>query len=210
MPVEEDLVRDSDPGLPPVNEVRWMKVVVTVASIAGAVAYPFVVYAVLDRFGPHALGWVLLAALVPPVVVRVLGRGGPTTRPPVIVALLFVLAVLALALRQAGWVLMAPVVINIGLALSFGATLFSERPMIERFARLQHPDLSAAEVSWCRAWTIAWLVYFLVNVVVVSLLAAMAPVGWWTVYTGGIAYALMGLLFATEFVARKLRFGDRG
>ena len=37
-----------------------------------------------------------------------------------------------------------------------------------------------------------------------------APLEWWTVYNGLVAYVLMGLLFVAEYVPRKLRFGRWG
>ena len=42
-------------------------------------------------------------------------------------------------------------------------------------------------------------------------LALFAPLAWWSLYTGLVAYFLMGLLFTVEFVVRKAtfrRFGD--
>jgi uncharacterized membrane protein len=37
-------------------------------------------------------------------------------------------------------------------------------------------------------------------------LAAFAPVSWWALYTGFLAYILIGLGFTVEFIARKRRF----
>ena len=143
------------------------------------------------------------------LLVQLGGSGWSALRSPRTrgLGLVLLLALASVVARRSSWVLLAPVLINLSLALSFGLTLRAGPPMIERFARLQKPDLSTAEVQWCRGWTLVWLGYFLFNVVTVSTLAFWAPLSWWVVYTGGLAYALMGVLFATEMVGRQLRFG---
>jgi uncharacterized membrane protein len=74
--------------------------------------------------------------------------------------------------------------------------------MIERFARMQEPDLDAEKLAHCRRWTGRWCLFFVVNGATAATLAIAAPLWWWTVYTGGIAYALMGLMFALEWMGR--------
>ena len=114
-------------------------------------------------------------------------------------------------LDSAGFVLAAPVAINGVLLAAFGSTLRSgSRPMIERFARLTVNDLAEAELRWCRGWTWAWTLFFVSNGAIAAALAVAAPLSWWTVYNGLIAYVLMGLMFAAEYVPRKLRFGRWG
>ena len=49
--------------------------------------------------------------------------------------------------------------------------------------------------------------FFLLNGLVSLGLALFAPLAIWTLYTGGIAYLLMGALFAGEYAIRKIRFG---
>jgi len=79
--------------------------------------------------------------------------------------------------------------------------------MIERFARLQVQDLSAAELGWCRRWTFIWCAFFTANGLAALALALAAPLAWWTLYNGLLAYGLIGLLCAGEYVLRKRRFG---
>ena len=45
---------------------------------------------------------------------------------------------------------------------------------------------------------------------VAAVLALAAPLSVWALYTGLIAYLLIGLLGATEYVIRKRRFGRFG
>lgn len=180
-----------------------------VLGVAAAVAYPFLVYAALDHFGPRGVAMVVLVVFAPGLGWRVARRGprAALSGRGAVAAAVLALAAGAFALREAGLALLVPVVINLGLMILFGSTLMSERPLIERFARLQHPELEPPEVAWCRLWTVIWTGFFGFNVVLVSALALLAPLKWWVVYTGGIAYALMGVLFVVEYLLRKLRFG---
>ena len=93
------------------------------------------------------------------------------------------------------------------LLVEFGSTLRAgATPMNERFARMQEPELDAAKQRHCRQWTWAWCTFFVLNGGTAAALAILAPMWWWTVYTGGVAYALMGLMFTAEYLMRRARF----
>jgi len=97
---------------------------------------------------------------------------------------------------------LVPVFINLGLLYAFGRTLRGGPTIIERFARLQHPSLSAEQIRHCRATTVVWCAFFAANAAVCAVLAWSAPLWIWTLYTGVVAYLLMGLLFAAEWLLR--------
>jgi uncharacterized membrane protein len=54
--------------------------------------------------------------------------------------------------------------------------------------------------------TQAWCVFFIVNGGIAAALAAFAPLAWWAVFTGGLSYGLVGLMFAVEYAVRAVRF----
>ena len=88
-------------------------------------------------------------------------------------------------------------------------------PIVERFARMQDPHLAAgpdgpAKQRHCRQVTQAWCVFFVLNGLVAGVLAFAAPTRVWAIYSGGVAYALMGAMFAGEYVLRKARFREYG
>ena len=174
-----------------------------------AIGYPFVVYGVLMHHGPRAVALLVALVLGPGLALRVRGQGlrAALSGPSAGVAAAIVLAGAAFALREADLTLFVPAVMNAALGAVFGASLAARRPIVERFARMQHPDLAPAEVRWCRLWTWIWVGFFGFNVAAVAALALLAPVEWWVAYTGGVAYALMGTLFAVEYLVRKRRFG---
>lgn len=82
-------------------------------------------------------------------------------------------------------------------------------PMVERLARLQDPDLRDEEVAWCRLWTGIWCGFFAVNGGIAFALAQWGTLDAWALYNGLIAYGAMGVLFTTEWIIRKVRFGRR-
>jgi uncharacterized membrane protein len=82
--------------------------------------------------------------------------------------------------------------------------------MIENFARMVKPDLPEAEVRYCRSLTKVWAAYLIAIGLGGLALAAFAPVSLWAAYAGGVSYALVGLLFAVEYVVRKAKFRDFG
>jgi len=75
---------------------------------------------------------------------------------------------------------------------------------------LEEPTLSEAQVAHCQQATMAWCVFFVVNAAVAAALALLEMTGWWALYTGGIAYGAMGVMFAGEYVVRQYRFRNYG
>lgn len=179
----------------------------TVFSTVAALGYPVVVYVCLTRYGPSGLAVVLVVGAIAAAARAVFGpESGPKLGFPTLAVL--TLVGLSVALREAGFALLGPAALNLGLMAGFGSTLRTGKtPVIERFARRQHADLTPAEAAWCRLWTWIWTAHFALGAITVLALAAAAPLSWWALYTGGIAYLLVGTLVAVEFVLRKRRFG---
>lgn len=180
------------------------------------IAYPVAIWFGLTRYSLRGVALVLLVVLAPVVYTRLRAFDRSRLRPgdvatlaliPVLTAALIGLAAL---LDSRGAVLAVPVAIHAVLLTTFGATLYGERPMIERFARLQHPDLRPAEVAWCRRWTLIWCAFFAANIVLAGGLALWGTLWAWSLYNGLIAYALIGGLVSVEWVLRKIRFGRFG
>ena len=97
-----------------------------------------------------------------------------------------------------------PVWVNGLLLLLFGLSLTQKQSLIERLARLQHPDLPPEGVRHTRRVTQIWCGFFVFNGATAAALAWLQWHDWWAVYTGIVSYILMGALFAGEWVYRKL------
>jgi len=196
--------------------VRGLGIAVGILTGVALVAYPMFVYWAFTRWEPRYAALTLLVILAPVAVMRVRKFAGDVDRSAlkamaIVPVVAFVAFGLGAALNSTGAVLAAPVAINLVLLAAFGSTLRrGSQPMIERFARLTVKDLAPAELRWCRGWTWVWCGLFVVNAVAAAVLALYAPLSWWTVYNGLVAYILMGVLFAAEYVPRKLKFGRWG
>lgn len=196
------------PGEPTVaargKHTRWIAIAIGLLFAL----YPLLVWVGLANQRPRAVAVGLLVVMVP-VLWHLVRRAGPATAMSVLLApALTVAAVAASAVfDDATWLFAEPVVISLVLLLVFGVTLRrGSRPMIERFARLQEPDLSPPKQAWCRLWTWIWCSFFVVNAASSWLLSALAPMAWWVLYTTTLAYVLMGVLFASEWLLRRRRF----
>ena len=120
------------------------------------------------------------------------------------------LLVLGAVLRQGAFIKAVPVLVSGSLLLVFGLSLRGEQSFGERMARRQEPELSPAKVRYCRRVTVVWCWFFAINIAITLGLAVAAPLSWWTLYTGIIAYVLIGGLFTVEYVVRKAMFRDYG
>ena len=182
----------------------------SVLNVVLLVAYPLAVYVGLTRFSTRGLG-LLLALLLAPGMVLKLRRARREDLAAVAVLPLSILALLALAawLNDRRFVFALPVLINAALFAQFARSLRGT-PLVERFARMQHPDLSAAQVAYCRTVTKVWCVVVVLSGATSALLARFAPLSWWALYNGLLAYVGMGILGAGEYVVRKFRFREYG
>lgn len=102
-----------------------------------------------------------------------------------------------------------PVLINLAWFL-FWLQSLTTVPMVERFARMRHPNLTSAERRYCRTVTLCWCVFFLINGVIALDSAWNRSLEWWTFYNGFLSYILIGVMFAAEWtvrfvVARKMK-----
>ena len=117
-------------------------------------------------------------------------------------------AALTLALG-AGWlndalpIKLYPVAVNALMLALFGLSLRHPPSMIERFARLQEPDLPTHAIAYTRRVTQVWCGFFVINGTLALLTALYASTDVWALYNGLIAYLLMGALFAGEWLVRQ-------
>ncbi len=167
------------------------------ALLLAGLAYPFAVYFGIEHLSPRVFA-ALLGALW---LARLLSSARAASHGTAAVALLFCLA---LALLDDDVLLRwYPVLINAAMLALFAGSLFVGMPVIERLARLQEPDLAEAGVRYTRQVTKVWVGFFVINGTIAAALTLWAPLAWWTLYNGLIAYLLMGLLFAAEWLVRQ-------
>ncbi len=160
--------------------------------------YPFVVYFCMEKVAPPVFALVLGAIW--------LIRAPSLLRQPggrwMVGAALAYCALLALS-GESVLLRWYPVLISALLLIAFGLSLIYGPPFIERIARLREPNLPDAAIRYTRVVTWVWMAYFAFNGAMSAALTLWAPLAWWTLYNGLIAYAIMGALFAGEWLTRK-------
>ncbi|VVE30436.1 hypothetical protein PHO31112_03609 [Pandoraea horticolens] len=180
----------------PQPRVRWQ-------SVIAALAYPVLILAGISLVAPRYLALMLLVGiylryrrnlqahrLLMPVEWTVAGG----------------LAALACATALSNSELLLrcyPVAVNLGMGLTFAMSLRSPMPMVERIARLHQPDLPADATPYLRNVTRVWIAFFVFNGAAALATALWASREIWSLYNGGIAYVLIGLLFAAEWMWRR-------
>jgi len=172
-----------------------------------AASYPLLIFAGLHWLTPRWLALLIVGSVLLRVALR-WHRPSPEELRRALAPALALAAVLVptLLLDDARTLLFVPALVNAALLVAFGRTLQRGPSQVETFARLQHPDLSPAQVRHCRSVTLVWCGFFVVNGAIALALALSGDLWAWTLYTGAIAYAGMGLLLAGEFVVRAWRF----
>lgn len=187
-----------------------MKTVLGVVSALFIVASPWVLYWTLsqqriDVAAAVLIGWVIVRTIPIVLAARRDHRRAALQLP----AIALVFAVLGWISDDGTWLLILPSATQGAFGLAFLRSL-SGVPLIEHFARMVKPELGPGELAHCRAWTRIWGVYLLVLAAIGLGFARWASLAVWTIYVGAVSYALVGALFAVEYLNRKIRFRDYG
>lgn len=97
-----------------------------------------------------------------------------------------------------------PIIISGVMLFIFGSSLFAEQTIIERFARLQTPDLPEYGIVYTRRVTIVWTAFFIFNIIVTGTLILLENYQLWALFTGVISYLLMGIIMSVEYCIRQI------
>lgn len=159
-----------------------------------AILFPWGMHTIVTHYGvtPVAIGLAVLSVL----------QSIKTPSPWKITTSIATISLAGISLQTQNEqiLLYYPVLVTL-CALFFFAQSLTTTPMIERFARLAHPDLPAEGVLWCRRVTQVWCGFFLLNASI-ALWTTTQSQAIWTLYNGCISYILMGVLFVGEYLLR--------
>lgn len=135
---------------------------------------------------------------------------------PMLSSALFLLAgILCFVFNEKVFLKLYSVSVSATMLFVFGSSLIFKPNIIFRFACLGDRTLKGSSFEqqvddYCKKVTVVWCVFFVLNGSI-SVFTALHDFGndslndkIWSVYNGGISYVLMGLLFAVEFVVRKM------
>jgi uncharacterized membrane protein len=168
-------------------------------AVLGAVtlAYPAAVYWGLGRFEPRWMAFALIGLAVARLASARAGVWRGAALMTLVLAGCTALANAALPLK------LYPVLVNGVMAVLFAWSLAHPPTVIERIARLQRPQLNAQGVAYTRKVTQVWLAFFVGNGAAAAGTALWSSDAAWALYNGLLAYGLMGLLFAGEWLVRQ-------
>jgi uncharacterized membrane protein len=166
--------------------------------------YPMLIFAGLQFLDARTVGACVLVALL----ARHRGQAarllsGFSAGQFAALALPALLGLAVVATNSETLLLLYPASISASMLILFGATLLRPPSMVERFARLEQPELSPGRVRYTRRVTEIWCLFFVVNGAIAAYTAAFASREIWALYNGLIAYLLMGTLFAGERLFRR-------
>ena len=175
-----------------------MRQLTTILLPLAGLLYPFVVYFGMEKVSPPMFALVLGAIW--------LIRAPKLLREPggrwMVGAALAYCALLALS-GEASLLRWYPTLISALLLVAFVLSLIYGPTFIERIARLREPNFPDSAVIYTRKVTWVWVGFFVFNGSMSAALTLWAPIAWWTLYNGLIAYFIMGALFAGEWMLRK-------
>lgn len=171
-----------------------------VKSVIGALAllYPLAIYFGINYIQP----WLIAVILASLLLARFHNEPALDKHKRLILIIAVLYCSLAIWNNDLITLRFYPVLINLSLMIIFIASLYFPPPVIERLARLQHPDLLPKGVTYTRKVTKIWSVFFLINGLIAAATALWCSFVWWSLYNGLIAYVLMGLLMAIEYWVR--------
>jgi uncharacterized membrane protein len=188
---------------------RWTTVCSALSWVLVALS-PLVFYFTVKRARLEEAALLLLAFAVLRAIPAVLAA----RREHLVAALR--LPLVAVLSAGVGWVLHEPralLVLPSASQMAFGAVFLASLrkvPLVEHFARMKKPVLSAEQLRYCRTVTLVWGLALCGAALAGLALAAWSSLEVWTAFTGVGSYVLVAAIFSVEYVVRKIRFREYG
>ncbi len=180
--------------------------------------YPLAVYFSMEHLQPRHIALMLLVVCVGRILLTFKSFGIKETVSETIdgkeknnkdffqallLGAIFFFALLATLADSESLLLFYPVLVNGVIFVVFAYTLKRPPSMIERFARLQDPDLPQAAIAYTGKVTVVWCAFFIFNGLFALFTALFASLAFWSLYNGLISYLLVGALFFGEMIIRR-------
>lgn len=177
-----------------------------------ALGYPLIVHALIMWNAPHVA--VALLAGVSLIYAVLLSRQPWNTfgRAMMVYGALAALGIMNLLTDSVYALFLPPILINLGLMGVFAATLRAgSMPLVERLMRVEYKDALPAPLQrYGRQLTWIWSGFFATMAFAALLLAAFAPIHWWSLFANVLNYVFIAVLFIGQYVYRFLRYRHYG
>ena len=170
-----------------------------ILALFGSLTYPLLVYFGLSRLPPAV--FVLFGIFL--IVLRLAGM--KTHLRPIWLSGFLVILFLSGAYLSAPLlaVKVYPVLVSLSIAAIFAASLFFPPPLVERIARMSEPNLPEPAIRYTRVVTEVWIAVLVLNAGISLATAVWGTMQQWTLWNGLLSYALIGAVFAVEWLMRK-------
>jgi uncharacterized membrane protein len=175
-----------------------MRILINGVTAMLTLLYPLAVYFGIHYFEPWKLAGILMVLLL--IKLAISHADNHWSRPLLIAGLFY--CGFALWSNNVVSLRFYPVLVNGVMLVIFSSSLLSPPSLIERLARLQHPDLPPEGIIYTRRVTQVWCGFFIVNGVIALATALWGSFEIWSLYNGLIAYLLMGILLGGEYIVR--------
>lgn len=176
----------------------------------GCVVYQFVVHSAMVEGQPEPVRLVLIAL---PLILLTWWVATRSANKPLWLAILLLAAAGTYLLKQQEQLGLAAAygiphaAIYLALLWFFGRTLRQGwEPLITRLARRVHGEHLAAMAGYTRGVTIAWCVFFAVQLLASALLFEFATLNTWSLFINLLNLPLLAAMFAGEYLYRSLRY----
>ena len=165
-------------------------------------AYPYLVYIGIERgiswFAPALIAGIYLNQALVSSIKRI----------KIIKITIAIVLLIGAVFLQSITAKLLPIFIQLVLMHFFGRTLVDGAPIIERFVRLEFPEIPVEIAIYCRQLTVMWTCFFGFNAVMCAGLAIWASDAWWAIYNGVMIFILTGVLMVGEYIWRHFRFPE--
>ncbi|MCP4679004.1 MAG: hypothetical protein GY854_26640 [Deltaproteobacteria bacterium] len=176
-------------------------------DFAVLLAYPLIVFFGLPHLGVRWTALLLLALMARRFIALVISNRKTSRILLVQAAAMGTIIATAAAIGSAFALHIAPFAVSLTFIALF-VTSLKGTPIIERFARLQKPELPPAEVKYCLNLTKIWIGVLSVNSALLFFAALFTDEKLWAILVGPVSYSLFGTVFSVEYIIRKRRFQD--
>lgn len=177
---------------PIISHGGMLKIAIAILTIA----YPIIIFFSVGTFEPRWIGLLVLVV----AGARLLLSRSPSSY------LFFLIASILLTLTwwSGAWLPLKlyPVAVNMSLLAIFGTSILFPPSIVERIARKTHQNLSMEGVKYTRRVTKIWCWFFVGNGLVALYTALYSSDEIWMAYNSCVAYLLMGVIAATEWIVR--------
>ncbi len=183
-----------------------MKKLLNILLTVSIFLYPLLVYFGLQHFDVRAVAVFILVILAVRFFlgksISNVGQGLPQFR--LVLAFGILLVIGTLVTNSEYGIKLYPALVSTGMLIIFASSLYWPPPIIERFARLMDKNFPDEAIPYTRKVTVAWCLFFIINALIALWTTFFASQEVWVAYNGLISYILIGVMFAGEFIIRKI------